>query len=162
MDDKVLYENKTSFNKSLFINGLRIYLKKDKIIKIPRVIMIFLILICDLKYLVDKDYFQIFLYLPCLLFILFMHKIFYFIAKKHQKYSFNLEKTYKFYNNKFEIITDISKLILTYDKIKLAFENDEAFYMIFEKKLICIDKNNFKINHDIDFNYFIKSKINFK
>ena len=162
MNDKVLYENKTSFSKPVFINGIKIYLKKHKIFKILRVVMIFLILIYDLKYLIDKNYFRILLYLPHLLTIIFMHKIFYFIATKKQKYTFNLEKTYRFYNNRLEIITDISKLTVAYDKIKFAFENDEAFYMIFEHSLICIDKNNFNINHDIDFNYFIKAKVNFK
>ena len=162
MNEKILYKNKTIITKSIFINGIKIYFKKRKIVKILRIIMIFLILICDLKYLVDKDYVQIFLFMPILLYILFMHKIFYFIATKKQKYTFNLEKTYRFYNNRLEIITDISKLTVAYDKIKFAFENDEAFYMIFEHSLICIDKNNFNINHDIDFNYFIKAKVNFK
>lgn len=98
----------------------------------------------------------------CLFFYTFYLCIKYFIAKKRQKYSFSLERTYRFYNNRFEIITDISKLVLAYDKIKLAFENDKTFYMIFEYSLICIDKYNFEINHDIDFNYFIKNKVNFK
>ena len=162
MEEKILYENITKFNKLMIINGFKIYLKKYKITRILRIIGIFLTSIYNVKFFIEKDYFQILLWLPYLLFFVFIHKVNYFIAKKRQKYTLNLKRIYKFYNDRLEIITEISKLTITYDKIKFAFENSEAFYMVFEYRLICIDKNGFNISNNINFDYFIKNKVNFK
>ena len=162
MNDEVLYENKTIPRKSIIENGIKIYYKKNITLRIAMAIISFYNFVLGCNFWFKKNYIQSFYCLFFYICILFIHKITYLIMKKKQKYSFDLERTYRFYDNRLEVMTKISKLIITYDKIKIAFENNEIFYMVFERYLICIDKNNFVIGNNVSFDKFIKNKVNFK
>ena len=161
MIEEVLYENKSN-SRSIGEDGFKIYLKKNIALRIIKIISYFFIFKSILDSWKKEDYILV-LYCIFLFFCLLFHtKISYLIVKKKQKYSFDLERTYKFYDNRFEVVTEISKSIIPYDRIKIAFENEKAFYMVFERSLFCIDKNGFIVGNNINFDKFIKSKVKFK
>lgn len=162
MNDEVLYENKTIPRKSIIENGIKIYYKKNVTLRIAIVLIDFYNFVLGCNFWFKKNYIQLFYCLFFCFCILFVHKITYLIMKKKQKYSFDLERTYRFYDDRLEVTTEISKLIITYDKIKMAFENNKEFYMVFERSLLCIDKNNFVIGNNESFEKFIKNKVKFK
>lgn len=121
--------------------------------------MFFLDLVYNLKFSVEKDSGVFWSFLS--FYFLFMHLVFYFVAKKRQKYTFNLEKTYRFYSDRLEVMTNINYLVVSYDILRFAFEDSNTFYMIFENRLMCINKNGFEDGYDIGFDCFIKKEVNF-
>lgn len=165
MNNEIFFENKTNFKEKIVLYGYKICSRRAnflKILKILKIVYLVISSVSALYLLFKKDYLRMIFHLFFIFLILFNYKIVYFIARRQQKYNFYLEKTYKFYENKLEVITDISKLTLIYNKINIAFENSDAFYMVFENRLMCIDKTGFTVGNATHFDSFIKSKIRFK
>ena len=80
---------------------------------------------------------------------------------KKQIYTFGAERNHEVYDDRLEIRIEQSILVIPFYKIKIASENKEAFYMIYENQIICISKKGFTIGNSNKFGNFIKSKVKF-
>jgi len=162
MDDKLLFENKTTLNKSIFLDGVKLWIKSTKAIKI---LLYFMALICTcltLFYISIHSYFWAFMQLVIVAFVLFYPKIIAFTIIKKQKYTFGSERTYSIYSDRLEIKVAQNRTVIPFYMVKIAGENKNNFYMIYENQIICISKKGFTIGDLDTFSKFIKSKIKFK
>lgn len=163
MNEEKLFENKTTLNKSILLDGAKLWIKSFKFIKILICILIFITASFALLSLLVKDYFYCFVYLLVPLVFLFLYpKIITLTIIKKQKYTFGVERIYSIYNDRLEISIEKSKIVIPFCRIKLASENQEAFYMIYENQIICISKSGFTIGSPSEFGKFIRTKINIK
>ena len=125
------------------------------------VLILFNTCIALLSFSVEK-YSTGFIYLFNVVLFLSFPKIITLALSKKQKYTFGLEKIYSIYNDRIEMNVEQSKIVIPFCRIKIASEDKNNFYMIYENQIICISKSGFAIGSSSIFADFIKSKVNFK
>ena len=162
MNDEILFENKTSLTKSNFLDGVKLWIKSFKLLRILIYVMLFMSICLVLFNLLIHEYFLLIISLLMIVFLMFYPKIISAIVMKKQCYTFGLERVYSIYNDRIEIRVAQNKTVIPFYMIKAAGENKDNFYMIYENQIICISKKGFTIGDLDKFSKFIKSKINFK
>ena len=165
MEKENLFENKTTLNKSIVTDGVKLWIKSFKFLKICKYTCAFLgICLITLSLLFRSYYSFIFglsFELFFIIFWLFLLKKCTNTLSKKQIYTFGTERNHEVYDDRLEIRIEQSILVIPFYKIKIASENKEAFYMIYENQIICISKKGFTIGNSNKFGNFIKSKVKF-
>lgn len=168
-NEKILFENKTTWNKSLLLEGSKILANKVAHIKKLRIIcsciLIFLIFALSRSLFMEYKLSMILFSFATGMYVAIFLYLFTYLRKsanfsvKNQKYTFKLERTHRIYDDRLEISTSVSKLVIPYHMFNFACETDDAFFLLFETLIVCISKNGFTIGTPNDFSGFIKTKI---
>ncbi len=162
MSEEKLFENKTTLDESILLGGVKLWIKSFRVMNILTYVLIFISIYFVLLSLSVKEYFYGFVHLFNIIVLLLSPQIITFVLIKKQKYTFGLEKIYSVYNDRLEIREEQSKVVVPFYRIKVASENKNNFYMIYENRIICISKSGFTIGNSNAFGNFIKTKVKFK
>lgn len=162
MVDQILFENKTTVNKAIFIDGVRLWIKTFKLLTMSLYFIAFVSIVSALLCLLTQLYFLSFTFAILIVFVIFYPKLVTSIIIKRQQHTFRLERTYSVYNDRLEIKVAQNKTVIPFYMIKVASENKNNFYMIYENQIICISKKGFTVGGANKFSSFIKSKVKFK
>lgn len=162
MNREKLFENKITLDESILLGGVKLWIKSFKVINILIYVLIFVNIYFALLSLSVKEYFYGFVYLLNIIILVLLPRILTFTIIKSKKYTFGLERIYSIYNDRLEIREEQSKVVVPFYRIKVASENKNNFYMIYENRIICISKSGFTIGNASAFGNFIKTKVKFK
>lgn len=168
-NEKILFENKSTWNKSLLLEGSKIFANKVQHIKKRKIIcscfLIFFIFGLPFSLYIEDQALTILcsfatgMYATVLLCLFVYSRNAANLSVKKQKHTFKLERTHRIYDDRLEVSTSLSKLVIPYHMFDFACETDDAFFLFFEAQIVLISKNGFTIGTPNDFSNFIKTKI---
>jgi len=165
---KILFENKTKYNKQVYNDFLKFHQAKyGTKYKIYTLLIIILLLFCSIINFKYSNYMVGFIYILALI-IFFLYRFFNPVKKvskelKSEKIKKEIEFTFTFYNDYF-CVSDGNKFEKNkYWKLYRIFEDSKFFYIYANKEYAFIlEKSNFVVGNKKDFITFIKKKLLFK
>ena len=165
---EILFQNKTTYNKELYLKFNEFHIEKFGLkYELEMLLFILMFIYCIILNLKNRSiYLSLLLIITLIIYILW--KVFkpIFIYKnelKSRKIIKNHTFTYDFYKYFFKITYKKKTITIFYFKLKKLYETNENYYLYIDKNhAFLLDKNNFTIGNSKSFTEFINKKCLFR